>query len=254
MRPDAWRRATAQRTKFADLTTVAGGPGQPLVELGLGAGGQGQPACGEPVQERRGGGDVVAHVLDLLAGGGPAVEAAAQAAQVMPGGVSAQGLPVPGIRLPGDGLADPAFQGCEALVPGRERARGDQHRPHVGESAARRQRVECLVRDDAAGGDGLESAADGGVLQPVQHEVGTVDADHGLPEPVQLGGGSAARRGEGLLQSPVQAAARALRSRQLPGLLAGRAPFPEGRVGVEAARAERLAQRASLQRRPGPAA
>src|ERR1039457_3139549 len=59
---------------------VAAGPGQPLVELGLGAGGQGQPACGEPVQERRGGGDGVAHVLDLLAGGGPAVEAAAQPA------------------------------------------------------------------------------------------------------------------------------------------------------------------------------
>jgi len=66
---------------------------------------------------------VVAHVLGLLAGGGPAVEAAAQAAQVMPGGVSAQGLPVPGIRLRGDGLADPAFQGGEALVPCRERLR-----------------------------------------------------------------------------------------------------------------------------------
>ena len=171
----------------------------------------------------------------------------------MPAGVSAQGLPVPGIRLPGDGLADPEFQGCEALVPCRERARGDQHRPHVGESAARRQHVERLVRYNAAGGDGLESALDGRVLQPVQHEVGTVDADHGLPEPVQLGSGSAARRGEGLLQSPVQAAAGALRRRQLPGLLAGRAAFPEGGVGVEAARAERLAQRASLQRRPGAA-
>jgi hypothetical protein len=107
---------------------VAAGPGQPLVELGLGAGGQGQPACGEPVQERRSGGYVVAHVLDLLAGGGPAVEAAAQPAQVMPDGISAQGLPVPGIRLPGDGLAEPAFQGCEALVPGRERARGRSRR------------------------------------------------------------------------------------------------------------------------------
>ena len=98
--------------------------------------GQGQPACVEPVQERRGGGDVVVHVLGLVAGGGPAVEAAAQAAQVVPDGVSVQGLPVPGIGVPGDGLADPAFQGGEALVPGRERARGDHHRPHVVEGAA----------------------------------------------------------------------------------------------------------------------
>lgn len=37
-------------------------------------------------------------------------------------------------------------------------------------------------------------------------------------------------------------------------LLAGGAPLPEGGVGIEAAGAERLAQRSSLQRRPGPAA
>ena len=48
---------------------VGGGPGQPLVKFGLGAGSQGQPACGEPVQERRGGGNLVVHVLGLLAGG-----------------------------------------------------------------------------------------------------------------------------------------------------------------------------------------
>lgn len=56
---------------------VAGGSGQPLVEVGLGAGGQGQPARFQSVQEGRGGGDLVVHVLDLLAGGGPAAEAAA---------------------------------------------------------------------------------------------------------------------------------------------------------------------------------
>jgi hypothetical protein len=68
---------------------------------------------------------MIVHVLGLLAGGGPAVEASAQAAQAVPEGVSAQGLPVPGIGLPGDDLAGPAFQGREALVAGRERARFD---------------------------------------------------------------------------------------------------------------------------------
>ena len=65
--------------------------------------------------------------LDLVAGGGPA----AQAAQLMPEGVSAQGLPVPGIHRAGDDLADPGFQGGETLVPCRERARCDHHRPQV---------------------------------------------------------------------------------------------------------------------------
>jgi hypothetical protein len=160
---------------------------------------------------------------------------------VVPEGVSAQGLPVPGIGLRSDDLADPAFQGGEPLVPGRERARGDQHRPHVDERAALRQRVDGLVGDGAASGDILQGAADAGPLQPVQHEVRTVDADEGLAEPVQFRGGGAAGRGKGLPQSPVQAAAGALRGRQLPGLLAGRAALPEGRVGVEAARAERPA-------------
>jgi hypothetical protein len=73
--------------------------------------------------------------------------------------------PVAGIGVPGGDLADPPFQGCEPLVPGGERACGDQHRPHVDERAALRQRVECLVGDDAAGGDVLQGAADAGPLQ-----------------------------------------------------------------------------------------
>jgi hypothetical protein len=110
------------------------------------------------------------------------------------------------------------------------------------------------VGDGAAGRDRLEGAAGGGPFQPVQHEVGALDSDKGLAEPVQFRCGGAVRRGEGLLQSPVQAAARVFRSRQLPGLPAGRAAFPERRVWVEAAGAERLAERSSLQRCPGAAA
>jgi hypothetical protein len=194
------------------------------------------------------------HVLDLLAGGGPAVEATAQTAQVMPDRVSMQDPAVPKISTPADSLGDPGFQGGEALVPGRKRVRGDEHRPDVDEGAARRQRVERLVGDGTAGRDGLEGGADARLVQPVQHEVRAVDADEGLTEPVQLRCGGAAGRSEGLPELAVQAAARALRRRQLPGLLAGPAPLPEGRVGVEAARAEWLAQRSSLQRRPGAAA
>ena len=96
-------------------------------------------------------------------------------------------------RAPGDDLADPAFQRDQALVPGGKRARGHQHRPQVDEGAARRQRVERLVSDGAVACDGLEGAADAGLLQPVEHEVGTVDADQGLAQPVQLRCGGAAR-------------------------------------------------------------
>ena len=77
----------------------------------------------------------------------------------------------------------------EALVPGGKRARVHQHRPQVDEGAARRQRVERLVSDGAVACDGLEGAADAGLLQPVEHEAGTVDADQGLaPAPSQTPG------------------------------------------------------------------
>jgi hypothetical protein len=124
-----------------------------------------------------------------------------------------QGAPVLCGPAPGDDPGDPPFQGREALVAGWERARCDQHRSQMNEGAARRQHVERLVSNHAAGGDGLEGAADPGFLQPVQHEVGTVNADEGLAQPVQLRCGGAARRGEDLLQFPVQAAAGALRGR-----------------------------------------
>ena len=149
----------------------------------------------EPVQERRGGGDLIVHVLGLLAGGGLAAEAAAKAAKVVPDGIPVQGTPVAGIGVPGGDLADPPFEGGEPLVPGGERACGDQHRPHVDERAALRQRVERLVGDDAAIRDGgLEGSANAGLVQPVQHEVGTVDTGEGLAEPVQFRCGSSAGR------------------------------------------------------------
>jgi hypothetical protein len=129
---------------------VAGIPGQPLVEPGLGACAKGQPACLEPVQERRSGGDLVAGVFHVLAGGGTAVEPAAQPAQLVPDGVSVQGAPVLWGPAPGDDPGDPPFQGREALVAGWERARCDQHRSQMNEGAARRQHVERLVDNHAA--------------------------------------------------------------------------------------------------------
>jgi hypothetical protein len=191
---------------------VAGVPGQPLVKITLGARGQGQPPRVQPVQEHCRGGDLVTHVLHLLGRGRLAAEPAAQPAQVVPDGVSVQGTPCSGVLRPAMTWAVHRSRAVRRSSRAGS-ARRNQHRSQMNEGAARRQRVERLVSNHAAGCDGLQGAADGGLLQPVQHEVGTVDTGESLAQPVQLRRGGAAGRGEDLPQFPVQGTARALRGR-----------------------------------------
>ena len=61
-----------------------GPAGQPLVEIGLIAGGQGRSSGVQPVQEGGSAGDLSADVVDLLVGSGLTGETATEAAQVMP--------------------------------------------------------------------------------------------------------------------------------------------------------------------------
>jgi hypothetical protein len=70
----------AQRAKCpASRRAVTLVAGQPLVEVVLAAGGQGQVVGGEPFQQRAGGADVSAYDGDLLVGGVCGAVAAAQA-------------------------------------------------------------------------------------------------------------------------------------------------------------------------------
>jgi hypothetical protein len=78
---------------------------------------------------------------------------------------------------------------------------------------------------------------------------GTVDADEGRAEQVKFRSCGVGRRGEEVPEFAVQAAARGLGGCQLPGLLAGGASFQKAGSGVEAVRAQPLAQCASFPRK-----
>jgi hypothetical protein len=75
--------------EVASVVVVGGGVVcQPLLEVGLAAGRQGQAAGGEPVEQGDGGADALEYDGVLLVGGGVAVVAATQPTQQVPGGTS----------------------------------------------------------------------------------------------------------------------------------------------------------------------
>src|ERR1017187_1357097 len=111
--------------------------GRPLVEVALRAGGQREPACGQPVQERRGGSDVPSGDVGLAAGRVGAADPLAQPAQYVPDRVAVQGLLLLPVSPAGDGLRDPAFELDEVLVAGGQRSGGDQDAAQMGQRLAR---------------------------------------------------------------------------------------------------------------------
>ena len=116
--------------------------GHPLVKVGLRAGGQRETACGQPVQECHGGGDVPAGDAGLVVGGVGAADPVAQPAQDVPGRVAVQDLLLLPVGPAGDGLRDPAFELDEVLVAGGQRSGGDQDAAQVRQWFARGQFVE----------------------------------------------------------------------------------------------------------------
>src|SRR6266704_3869154 len=100
--------------------------GRPLVEIALRAGGQREPACGQPVQECHGGGDVPAGDAGLAVGGVGAADPVTQPAQDVPGRVAVQDFLLLRIGPAGGGLRGPAFELDEVLVAGGQRSGGDQ--------------------------------------------------------------------------------------------------------------------------------
>jgi hypothetical protein len=202
----------------------------------------------QPVQEGGGVGDLVADVVDLLVGSGLAVEAAAQAAQMVPDGVGVQGALVLWGLTRGDCLLDPRFERGQALVARRQRAGGDEHGADVRESAAGRHRVQGLMGDRGPHErDGAQGVADAGFVQPVQRVVGAVDLDEGLAQLVQLRRGDAVSGGEDPAEVAIEGTACALGRGELPRDSADPASCPERRIGVDASGAQRFVQRAAFQ-------
>jgi hypothetical protein len=111
----------------AGLVSVAGlGVGDPPFQVRLRAGVQRQPVAGQPVEEVGRRGDVAAHIQVLKTGGVSLAEAPSESAKVVPDRVAVQDPPLCRVGAGLDRCGDPAFQGDETLVAGRQYAGGDQ--------------------------------------------------------------------------------------------------------------------------------
>lgn len=124
----------AFRGPFDEVVDVVARPrsgGEPQIEVALGAAGQGEVVCRQPVEEPHRAEDLVAGVADRSALGGVVIGAASDAAQHPPRGEGGDGLAVLGAVDGGDGPGVEPFEAEEPFVAGSEDAVGDEHVAHV---------------------------------------------------------------------------------------------------------------------------
>ncbi len=243
--------------EVAGLVPVADlGAGRPLVQVRLGAGGQGQVAAGQPVQEVDRGGGVAAHIECLEVAGVGGAEAAAQPAQMVPDRVAVQQLPLGGIGTRGDGVGDPPFERDEPFVAGRERTAGDQDGPQVVEGLAGGQFVEHVVgQRPMVCGDLGEQPGHGRPGQPRHRGDRPGHPGQRVSQRGEVGADVPVAAGQEVVHPLGQSAAVAGAVwAELPGLAADGAAVPERRVGVNAAGAQRLGAGAAPNRGNGAAA
>ena len=142
---------------------------QPLVDVGLPAGGELGAAAAEPGQQARGGADVVAGVRGGGARPGGGCGAGPQPAHYLPGGVGLHQPPVGGRLDRLEDRGEPLPGAGEFLVAGRQRPGGGEHVPQVVSGPPVRAVVEGFVADSQpAGGHVGEQAGSGALAQPVQ--------------------------------------------------------------------------------------
>lgn len=122
----------------------------------LPAGGQGEVAGGEPVQQADCGRDVPADANQLVVGGIGSPGPAAQAAQQVPDRVMMQHVLLGGVAAAVDRGGDPAFQPDHLLIAVGQRPDGDQDAAQVLDRLAGRQRVEDGVSEPGLGVQALQ--------------------------------------------------------------------------------------------------
>src|SRR6266699_704005 len=213
--------------------------GRPLVEIALRAGGQREPACGQPGQECHGGGDVPAGDAGLVVGGVGAADPVTQPAEYVPGRVAVQDLLLLPVGPAGDGLRDPAFELDEVLVAGGQRSGGDQDAAQMHQWLARGEFVERDLR--------------GGAGEPGQDSGWPASGGQRLVQDLQLGADVAGAVGEQLVKPLTEMAAAACSGDQAPGAAAGRAGLEEARVRDGAVSAQRRVTSAGAGRGELPA-
>ena len=134
------------------VAVAAGGIGQPVFEIGLSEGGQGEVVGVEPAEECLGCASVEADAQGLLPGGGAAVVSAAQASEQVPDQVAVQDFPTGRILLCGKEVGERSLEADEFLVALGESADRDQRETQVLEDLTFGQLVECLVGQGHAPG------------------------------------------------------------------------------------------------------
>ncbi len=82
------------------------------------AGGKGEPAAAQPVEQNDGGAHPLADHIELTVGGWGAAVALPEPSQHVPDRVAVQQLFVFGVAALVDGLGDPPLDPCELLVAG----------------------------------------------------------------------------------------------------------------------------------------
>ncbi len=228
--------------------------GRPLVEVALRAGGQREPACGQPVQERHGGSDVPAGDIGLTAGRVGAADPLAQPADHVPDRVAVQDLLLLPVSPVSDGPRDPAFELDKVLVAGGQRSGGDQDAAQMGQRLARGQFVERGVGERAQargelGEHGLRDAAG----EPGQDSSRPVSGGQRLMQDPQLGADVAGVAGDELVEPLAEMAAAACSGDQASGTAAARAGLEEARVRGGAVSAQRRVASAGAGRGELPA-
>ncbi len=146
----------------------------------------------------------------------------------MPDGVAVQQLPLLGIAAFGEGAGDPAFQAGQVFITGRQGVGGDQDGAQVLDRLAGWELVEAGMADcPLICAEFAQDAGDRGLVQPRQHEVGSLAAGQVVVQAAQLGADVTVAIGQQGCQPLPQVAAGAGSGAELM-LPAGRAASPEG--------------------------
>ena len=216
---------------------IAGDPG---VQVVLPAGGQGEVAGGEPVQQAGRGRDVPADADQLVVGGAGVPGPPAQAAQQVPDGVVVQHVLLAGVAAAVDRCGDPAFQPGHLLIAVGQRPDGDQDAAQVLDRLAARQRVEGGVSEPGPGVQALQDRRRRALVQPGRDRAGPLGGRERLVKGTKARADFAGLVTEQFTQPAAGGAPGAPAGVDPAGFAAGRAAGPEAGIGTGAGRAERL--------------
>ena len=162
---------------------------QPLVDVGLPAGGEFGAAAAEPGEQARGGADAVAGVRGGGARPGGGCGAGPQPPHHLPGGVGLHQPPVGGRLVASRSVVSHCPARASSSSRGWQRPAGGEHVPQVVGGPPARAVVQGLVADSQpAGGHAGEQPGAGALAQPVQCAARLAGGGDRIEHAVQLPG------------------------------------------------------------------